>query len=59
MGDTSGEHEIHFAAVGESITLRHRAFTRDAFAGGALRAARWLIGKPPGMYEMLDILGLR
>jgi 4-hydroxy-tetrahydrodipicolinate reductase len=59
LGDTIGEHEIHFATVGESITLRHRAFTRDAFAGGALRAARWLIGKPPGMYEMLDILGLR
>ncbi|MBL8880168.1 MAG: hypothetical protein JNG88_13705, partial [Phycisphaerales bacterium] len=40
------------------ITLRHRAFTRDAFAGGALRAARWLVGRQPGAYTMLDVLGL-
>lgn len=59
LGDTIGEHEVHFATIGESITLRHRAFTRDAFAGGALRAAQWLITRPPGMYEMLDVLGLR
>lgn len=58
LGDYVGEHEVHFATVGESITLRHRAFTRDAFAGGALRAARWLVGRPPGAYSMLDVLGL-
>lgn len=59
LGDYVGEHEVHFATIGESITLRHRAFTRDAFAGGALRAARWLVGKPAGMYSMLDVLGLK
>ncbi len=58
LGDTVGDHEIHFAALGETITLKHSAHTRDTFAQGALRAAAWLAGKPPGRYHMHDVLGL-
>lgn len=56
LGDVVGEHEVLFAAPGEMVTLRHRATSRDAFAAGALRAARWLSGKPPGLYHMRDVL---
>jgi 4-hydroxy-tetrahydrodipicolinate reductase len=56
MGDTVGEHEVHFAADGELITLRHRATSRDTFAAGALRAAAWIVGRPPGLYQMADVL---
>jgi len=59
MGDVVGEHTISFAALGERIELGHRAHTRDTFARGALRAARWLVGRPPGLYGMEDVLGLR
>jgi 4-hydroxy-tetrahydrodipicolinate reductase len=58
LGDTVGEHEIHFATLGESITLKHSAHTRDTFVLGALRAADWLHGKEPGLYDMHDVLGL-
>jgi 4-hydroxy-tetrahydrodipicolinate reductase len=57
-GDIVGEHTVYFAGVGERIELTHRASSRDTFAKGALRAAYWLIGKPPGWYEMRDVLGL-
>jgi 4-hydroxy-tetrahydrodipicolinate reductase len=57
-GDIVGEHTVYFAGIGERIELTHRASTRDTFAKGALRAADWLIGKPPGWYEMRDVLGL-
>jgi 4-hydroxy-tetrahydrodipicolinate reductase len=57
-GDIVGEHTVYFAGTGERIELTHRASSRDTFAKGALRAARWLIGKPPGWYEMQDALGL-
>jgi 4-hydroxy-tetrahydrodipicolinate reductase len=56
LGDSVGEHEVHFAAAGEVLTLRHRALSRDIFAAGALRAARWLVGRPPGLYHMRDVL---
>lgn len=56
MGDVVGEHEVHFAAAGESLRLSHRAASRDTFAAGALRAARWLIGRPAGQYTMADVL---
>ncbi len=56
MGEIVGEHEVHFTSAAESLTLRHRAFSRDTFAAGALRAARWLVGKPPGLYTMRDVL---
>jgi 4-hydroxy-tetrahydrodipicolinate reductase len=57
-GDIVGEHIVYFAGTGERIELTHRASSRDTFAKGALRAARWLIGKPPGWYEMQDALEL-
>jgi 4-hydroxy-tetrahydrodipicolinate reductase len=56
LGDHIGEHEVHFAAAGETLTLRHRAQSRDIFAAGALRAARWIVGREPGLYEMRDVL---
>ena len=58
VGDTVGEHTVHFGNLGETITIGHSAHTRDNFARGALRAATWLAGKPAGMYSMLDVLGL-
>jgi 4-hydroxy-tetrahydrodipicolinate reductase len=58
-GDIVGEHTILFGGMGERIEITHRAHSRDNFAHGALRAARWVVGKPPGLYEMLDVLGLR
>jgi 4-hydroxy-tetrahydrodipicolinate reductase len=58
-GDVVGEHTVYFADTGERIELTHRAWGRDIFAKGALRAANWLIGKPAGWYDMMDALGLR
>jgi len=58
LGDTVGEHEIHFGNLGETITLKHSAHTRDTFVQGALRAAAWLAGKPAGRYDMHDVLGI-
>jgi 4-hydroxy-tetrahydrodipicolinate reductase len=57
-GDIVGEHTVTFAAAGERIELTHRATDRLIFARGALRAAEWLIGRPPGLYGMADVLGL-
>lgn len=58
MGGIVGEHAAHFASEEEEILLSHRALSRDVFARGALRAARWLAGRPAGRYEMKDVLGL-
>lgn len=59
IGDTVGEHEVHFGNLGETMVLRHTAHTRDTFAAGALRAAHWLSDKPAGkLYSMLDALGM-
>jgi len=58
-GDVVGEHTVSFAGIGERIELTHRASDRLAFARGAVRAARWLIGRPPGLYSMRDVLGFR
>jgi 4-hydroxy-tetrahydrodipicolinate reductase len=55
QGDIVGEHSVIFAGPGERIELVHRAHSRDMFAHGALRAARWIVGKPPGMYGMEDV----
>lgn len=57
-GDIVGEHDVMFAADGERIVLRHVASDRSVFARGALKAALWTAGKPPGAYDMLDVLGL-
>ncbi len=58
VGDTVGEHSVHFGNLGETVTLSHSAHSRDTFAQGALRAAQWIVGKKPGMYSMRDVLGL-
>jgi len=57
-GDIVGEHTVMFAGKGERIELTHRAHSRDTFAAGAVRAAKWLVGKKPGLYTMQDVLGL-
>ena len=57
-GDIIGEHDVIFAGAGERITLRHVASDRSVFARGALRAAIWAQGQPPGEYSMVDVLGL-
>jgi 4-hydroxy-tetrahydrodipicolinate reductase len=57
-GQVVGEHTLIFAAAGEQIALTHRAVDRGTFAAGAVRAALWLAGKPPGLYGMADVLGL-
>src|SRR6476469_8619295 len=57
-GDVVGEHTITFSGPGESLELRHHAGNRGIFAAGALRAAKWIVGKPPGLYSMQDVLGL-
>ena len=57
-GDVVGDHTVIFAASGERLELTHRASSRETFARGALRAARWVIGKSPRLYDMRDVLGL-
>lgn len=57
LGDSVGEHTVYFAAAGERVELAHRALSRENFAAGALRAARWLVGRAPGLYAMRDVLG--
>ncbi len=58
-GDIVGEHTVIFASLGERIEITHRAHSRDNFARGALRAAKWVIGQPNGLYDMSDVLGIR
>jgi len=57
-GTVAGEHSVIFAGAEERITLAHSAENRMIFARGAVKAAEWLIGKPPGRYTMNDVLGL-
>ena len=58
-GDVVGEHTVIFAADGERLELSHKASGRQIFARGAVRAANWLAGKPAGLYDMQDVLGLK
>ncbi|MGH7206750.1 MAG: 4-hydroxy-tetrahydrodipicolinate reductase [Nitrospiraceae bacterium] len=58
-GDIVGDHTVLFAGLGERLEVTHRVQSRDTFARGALRAARWVIKQPPGLYDMMDVLGLR
>ena len=58
-GDVVGDHTVYFLADGERLELTHRASSRENFARGAVRAARFLAGKPPGLYDMQDVLGFR
>lgn len=55
-GDVAGEHTVMFLGDGERLELAHKAADRAVFARGALHAARWLVGKPPGLYSMRDVL---
>ncbi len=55
-GDSVGEHTVYLAGPGERVELSHRALSRDNFAAGALRAAHWVVGKPPTLYSMRDVL---
>jgi dihydrodipicolinate reductase len=57
-GDNIGEHHVIFAGMGERLELVHRATNRAIYAKGAVRAARWLVGRPPGLYGMKEVLGL-
>lgn len=57
-GDVVGEHTVSFGALGERLELTHRAQSRDNFARGALRAARFIAAAKPGLYSMQDVLGL-
>jgi 4-hydroxy-tetrahydrodipicolinate reductase len=57
-GDVVGDHTVTFAGAGERLELTHKAASRETFALGALRAAKWIAGKPPGLYSMEDVLGL-
>lgn len=56
-GDVVGEHTVYFFGEGERVELTHRATNRAIFADGALAAARWVIGQPPGLYTMREVLG--
>lgn len=58
-GDIVGDHTILFGGMGERIEVTHRASSRDTFARGALRAARWVVRQPPGLYDMMDVLDLQ
>jgi 4-hydroxy-tetrahydrodipicolinate reductase len=58
-GDIVGEHTVMFAGKGERLEITHRAHSRDTFAAGAVRAAKWVVGKKPGLYDMQDVLGLK
>ncbi len=58
-GGLVGEHSVTFAAEDEVLTLSHSARDRSLFARGALEAALWVAGKPPGLYDMMDVLGFR
>ena len=58
-GDIVGEHTVMFAGAGERVEIGHKASSRMTFAGGAVRAARWVVAQGPGVYDMQDVLGLR
>jgi 4-hydroxy-tetrahydrodipicolinate reductase len=57
-GDAVGDHHVIFAGVGERLELGHRTTNRAVFAKGAVRAARWVAGRPPGLYGLKEVLGM-
>ncbi|MGR8918838.1 MAG: 4-hydroxy-tetrahydrodipicolinate reductase, partial [Gammaproteobacteria bacterium] len=57
-GEIVGDHTLLFAGAGERVEIVHRAADRSTFAGGALRAARWIATRERGLYDMQDVLGL-
>ncbi len=58
-GDITGVHSVIYSTLGETITLNHTAHSRDTLVRGALRAAEWILGKPPALYSMTDVLGIK
>lgn len=58
-GDAIGDHTVYFVGPGERVEITHRASSRATYAAGALRAAKFVAAKPPGLYEMADVLGLK
>jgi len=58
-GDVVGDHTVYFASEGERIELTHRASSRNTFARGAVRAAKWITAAEPGLYDMQDVLGFK
>ena len=58
-GDIVGDHTVLFGGPGERIEITHRAHSRECFARGAVRAAKWIVDKGPGLYDMMDVLGLK
>ncbi|MBX2850233.1 MAG: 4-hydroxy-tetrahydrodipicolinate reductase [Phycisphaeraceae bacterium] len=58
IGDDPGQHTAYFAGLGERLEIKHVSTSRDSYALGALRAAKWLADKQPGRYDMADVLGL-
>jgi len=58
-GDIVGDHKVMYSKNFETIELSHRAYDRSVFASGAIQAARWVVGKKPGIYDMNDVLGLK
>ncbi|MBM4294790.1 MAG: 4-hydroxy-tetrahydrodipicolinate reductase [Deltaproteobacteria bacterium] len=58
-GDIVGEHTVIFCGIGERLEVIHRAHSRDNFARGAVRAAKWIVNQPHGLYDMQDVLGLK
>ena len=58
-GDIVGDHTVLFAGLGERVEITHRAHSRNTFAVGAIRAAKWLMNKDTGLFDMQDVLGLR
>jgi len=57
-GDITGVHSVIYSTLGETVTLGHTAHSRDTFVQGALRAARWVAGRSPGLYGMAQVLGI-
>ncbi len=58
-GDVVGDHTVIFSNIGERVELSHKASSRDTFAAGSVRAAKWLASKSAGIYDMQDVLGLK
>jgi len=54
-----GDHTVIYANIGERVELTHKASSRDTFARGSVRAAKWAAAQPAGLYDMQDVLGLR
>jgi len=53
-----GEHSVWFADIGERVEISHKASSRMTFANGAIRAAKWVVGKNSGLFDMTDVLDL-